>query len=131
MSDQGLAFDDGDALLPGEGEVSATDRADTLAVLIRADLAGAAPGAVRRAFDAASPADRVGLAFAWGDAMDVDELGDWIAADEGRRRRAEALALHLAPPDPAADENDAARVAMRTFRAWDQHPYPLLVVPGY
>jgi hypothetical protein len=124
-------FDDGDAL-GAIAEVSDAELAATVASLVRADLTDAQPGGVMRAFDAAAPSDRVRLAYAWNDAMAEDGLGDWIAADAGRRRAAAAIAPRLTPPDPGDD--DAALAALATFAAftdWSSFAFPLLVVPGY
>ena len=129
MGDQ--AFDDAGALQPGEGEVSATELAATLAALIRADLEGDDPGAVARAFAAAAEADRWGFVCAWGDAMAVGALGAWIEADAARRAAAEALARALAPPDPGVEESAAALAALRAFDDWAGFEHPVLVVPGY
>lgn len=122
------AFDDAEDLDP---EVRDADLAATVASLARADLAGADPGAVTRAFDAAPARGQARMAAAWGDAMARDGLGDWIDADAGRRARADQIALHLTPPDPAAPTNDAALAAIRAYDAWDRHAYPLIIVPGY
>jgi hypothetical protein len=129
MGDQ--AFDDADDLHPAGGEVAPAELAATLAALIRADLGGVDPGAVERAFGAAGDAERRSLALAWGDALAVDALGDWIAADADRRAGAEGLALALAPPDPGMDEGAAALAALRAFGDWGRFPHPVLVVPGY
>ncbi len=123
------AFDDADKL--AAPTVTPADRAATVAALIRADLAGDDPGAVVRAFDAASPAERADLLFAWNDAMDTGGLGDWIDADAGLRKRAQDLVLRLAPPDPSPRENAAALAAVRAYTQWDAAAAAVLVVPGY
>jgi hypothetical protein len=126
------AFDDAAELEPSPDEVSDADLAATVASLVRSDVAGVAPGAVERAVDAASSgAARLRFAFAWNDAMDLDGLGDWIAADAARRARGDALAVRVAPPDPSPAENACALAAIGAFTAGQGHAYPLIIVPGY
>ena len=123
------AFDDAASL--GTPAVTGAARAATLAALVRADLAGDTPGAVERAFEAASGGERAAFAYVWNDAMDVDGLGDFIDADPDHRQRAEQLALLIAPPDPSPQENEPAVAAARAFTAWDGAAAAVLVVPGY
>ena len=111
--------------------MSDEELAGTVGSLVRADLTGGQAGGVLRAFEAAGPSDRVRLAYAWNDAMGLDGLGDWIAADDGRRRAAAAIAPRLTPPDPTPGDDDAALAALRAFTGWSGFAYPLLVVPGY
>jgi hypothetical protein len=128
MSDDNApAFLDADEL----GSPPDVDLASTLRSLVRSDLVSANAGAVLRAFSRATGDARIQFLFAWNDAMADADLADWIAADAGRRRRADELALHLVPDDRSTSENAAAVGALRSFSAWSACAYRLVIVPGY
>lgn len=129
MSDEASPFDDGEAL-DAEG-LSDAELATTLDGMVRADLADTSPGVVLRSFEAAGAEARVRLAFAWNEAMAGGDLAAWIAADAGRRRRAEEMALRMLPPNPSPRENDAALATLAGFDGWDAFEVRLLIVPGY
>ncbi|APR76265.1 Hypothetical protein A7982_01612 [Minicystis rosea] len=131
MGDERPAFDDGDELRPASSDVSDAELAATVASLVRADLTGASVGAVMRSFEAGSAEEQRRFAFAWGDAMRIDGLGDWIAAEDERRARAETMAQQIAPFDPGPGESAVALDALAAFSTWSAHAYPLIIVPGY
>jgi hypothetical protein len=99
--------------------------------LVLADLSGADPGAVERAFRTAQGLERERFVFAWNNAMQDDDLTRWIDGREELRRAAEAIALSMAPPDPSPAHSAAALEALERFSAWDRHAYAVIIVPGY
>ena len=123
------AFDDADDL--DASGVSDAELASTLASLVRADVSGVRPGAVKSAVDAASPKDRPRLLLVLADAIRDAALADWIDADPARRRRAAAIAKAVAPPEPEASHNAAVLACFQAFGDWERFEYRLLVVPGY
>jgi hypothetical protein len=123
------AFDDADDL--HDGSVTPEELAATVETLVRSDLTDSAPGAVLRAFEQGDAEARVGFAMAWNDAMDLNGLGDWIAEDPARQARAEEIAQRLTPPDPPEAACDEALARLRSFTAWHDYQYEMIVVPGY
>lgn len=122
------AFDDADEL--EAPDVTDAELAATFANLVRADVSGAVPGAVKGAIDEKAE-DHGRMLLALADALQDPSLAQWLAASPGRKQRAAAIARAVAPPDPGAAHNVSTTAAFRAFRAWDDFPYRLLVVPGY
>ena len=122
------AFDDADDLDPHG--VSNAELVATITSLLRADVSGVRPGAVKSALDAA-PKDRASLLHALADALRDRSLATWIAADAARRARAIAIAQAVAPQDPGAQHNTIALASVRSFAQWERFEYRLIIVPGY
>jgi hypothetical protein len=122
------AFDDADDLEPRN--VSDDELTATLAGLLRADLSGAQPGAVKSTLDA-TPRERARLLRALADAFRDAALVAWIEASPAAKARALALAKAVAPPDPGAAHNATTVEHFRRFDAWDRFAYRMIIVPGY
>jgi hypothetical protein len=120
------AFTDADDLEVPDGAALP----ETLRSLLRATLSNADPGALLRSYEAAPPARREEIAYAWAAAVD-DELAAYIEADPARRRAVEAILARIAPRDPSPDHNQASLAALRGFTEWDHHLYGVIIVPGY
>jgi len=125
------AFDDADQLEPPRRDSTDAELVALFTSLVRAELAGAQPHAVVRTLAAALPADRHRLLLALADAFAADELLAWIAASPTREAGALAIAKAVAPPEPPGCDNAATFARMRSFTAWGDFAYRLLIVPGY